>query len=146
MTFSATATIQSIEKLNDKFFKVLLEDEKGNHILINIPVSKEQELALNTKIDIWGNVSAFQYQNKWYNNLFAQTVVHALFHRHRILTQVSGDHVEVIKLIPPLIIGEPEVDRFMTAFIEVMDDAHSGSGLMWDFGKSLLKQSRSAAD
>src|SRR5690348_1895582 len=75
MTFSATATIQSIEKLNDKFFKVLLEDEKGNHILINIPVSKEQELALNTKIDIWGNVSAFQYQNKWYNNLFAQTVV-----------------------------------------------------------------------
>ena len=69
-----------------------------------------------------------------------------LFHRHRILTQVSGDHVEVIKLIPPLIIGEREVDRFMTAFIEVMDDAHSGSGLMWDFGKSLLKQSRSSAE
>ncbi len=38
--------------------------------------------------------------------LFAQTVVHALFHKHRILTQVSGDHLEVIKLIPPLIIGE----------------------------------------
>ena len=34
-----------------------------------------------------------------------------------ILTQVSGDHLEVIKLIPPLIIGEAEVDRFLTAFV-----------------------------
>jgi 4-aminobutyrate aminotransferase-like enzyme len=72
--------------------------------------------------------------------LFAQTVVHALFHKHRILTQVSGDHLEVIKLIPPLIIGEPEVDRFVEAFTDVMEAAHSGSGLVWDFGKSLIKQ------
>ena len=38
--------------------------------------------------------------------LFAQMVVVPLLQRHRILTQVSGDHLEVIKLIPPLIIGE----------------------------------------
>ncbi|MFE0081444.1 aspartate aminotransferase family protein, partial [[Kitasatospora] papulosa] len=58
----------------------------------------------------------------------------------RILTQVSGDHLEVIKLIPPLVIGEPEVDRFVTAFTAVMDDAHSGGGLVWDFGRTLVKQ------
>jgi ornithine--oxo-acid transaminase len=75
--------------------------------------------------------------------LFAQTIVHALFHRHRILTQVSGDHLEVIKLIPPLTIGEPEVDRFVDGFIDVMDEAHRGSGLVWDFGKTLIKQARS---
>lgn len=74
--------------------------------------------------------------------LFAQTIVHALFHQHRILTQVSGDHLEVIKLIPPLIIGEREVDLFVDAFIDVMDEAHRGSGLVWDFGKTLVKQSR----
>ena len=39
------------------------------------------------------------------NGLFAQMVVVALYHRHRILTQVAGDHMEVIKLLPPLIIG-----------------------------------------
>jgi hypothetical protein len=55
---------------------------------------------------------------------------------------VSGDHLEVIKLIPPLTIGEREVDSFVSAFVDVMDDAHSGSGLVWDFGKSLVKQSR----
>ena len=34
--------------------------------------------------------------------LFAQMVVVALFQRHRILTQVAGDYMEVIKLLPPL--------------------------------------------
>jgi ornithine--oxo-acid transaminase len=52
---------------------------------------------------------------------------------------VSGDHIEVIKLIPPLNIGEREVDQFVNAFIDVMDDAHSGTGLIRDFGKSLIK-------
>jgi ornithine--oxo-acid transaminase len=74
--------------------------------------------------------------------LFAQTIVHALFQRHQILTQVSGDHLEVIKLIPPLTIGETEVDRFVDAFVDVLDEAHRGSGLVWDFGKTLIKQSR----
>jgi acetylornithine/succinyldiaminopimelate/putrescine aminotransferase len=72
--------------------------------------------------------------------LFAQMVVVPLLQRHRILTQVSGDHLEVIKLIPPLVVGEKEVDRFVDAFTDVMDDAHSGSGLMWDFSKTLVKQ------
>jgi ornithine--oxo-acid transaminase len=63
-----------------------------------------------------------------------------LLRRHRILTQVSGDHLEVIKLIPPLVIGAKEVDRFVDAFTAVMDDAHSGSGLIWEFGRTLVKQ------
>ncbi|GAB2464093.1 aspartate aminotransferase family protein [Jatrophihabitans fulvus] len=70
--------------------------------------------------------------------LFAQTVVHALFHRHRILTQVSGDHIEVIKLIPPLVIGEREADRFVTAFTDVMSDAQRGATLTRSFGRSLV--------
>jgi ornithine--oxo-acid transaminase len=74
--------------------------------------------------------------------LFAQTVVHALFHRHRILTQVSGDHIEVIKLIPPLIIGEPEIDYFIKSFTDVMQDAHRPSGLIVDFGRSFIAQAR----
>jgi ornithine--oxo-acid transaminase len=97
----------------------------------------------------FGRPSSWKLRPAWMalqaarRGLFAQTVVHALFHQHRILTQVSGDHLEVIKLIPPLNIGETEVDRFVTAFAEVMDEAHRGSGLIWDFGKSLIKQARS---
>ncbi len=72
--------------------------------------------------------------------LFAQMVVVALFERHRILTQVPGDHIEAIKLIPPLIIGDAEVELFRDSFQDVMDDASRGSGLIWDFGQTLIKQ------
>jgi acetylornithine/succinyldiaminopimelate/putrescine aminotransferase len=72
--------------------------------------------------------------------LFAQMVVVALFQRHRILTQVSGDHMEVIKLIPPLMIGDAEVKLFLEALDDVMADASKGSGLIWDFGRTLVKQ------
>jgi ornithine--oxo-acid transaminase len=72
--------------------------------------------------------------------LFAQMVVMALFQRHRILTQVSGDNMEVIKLIPPLMIGDPEVRLFLESLTDVLEDAGRGTGLMWDFGRTLIKQ------
>ena len=72
----------------------------------------------------FGRPTSWRLRGRWMalqaarKGLFAQMVVHALLQRHRILTQVSGDHLEVIKLIPPLIIGEAEVDRFVTAFTD----------------------------
>jgi ornithine--oxo-acid transaminase len=72
--------------------------------------------------------------------LFAQMVVVTLFQRHRILTQVSGDHMEVIRLLPPLMIGDAEVKLFTEALADVLEDASKGSGLMWDFGRTLIKQ------
>jgi hypothetical protein len=46
----------------------------------------------------------------------------------------------VIKLIPPLMIGEDEVKLFTEAFGEVLEDASRGSGLIWEFGRTLVKQ------
>ena len=67
-------------------------------------------------------------------------VVVTLFQRHHILTQVAGDHMEVIKLLPPLTIGPAEVKLFSEAFADVMEEAHRGTGMMWDFGRTLVKQ------
>jgi ornithine--oxo-acid transaminase len=111
----------------------MLADVRGRGLMIGIEFGRPSSWKLRAS---W---TALQAARK---GLFAQTVVHALFHRHRILTQVSGDHLEVIKLIPPLTIGEAEVDRFVDAFVDVMDEAHRGTGLVWDFGKTLLKQAR----
>ncbi|WP_033221200.1 aspartate aminotransferase family protein [Kitasatospora phosalacinea] len=109
----------------------LLAEVRGRGLMIGIEFGRPKSLKLRTG---W---TALQAARK---GLFAQMVVVPLLQRHRILTQVSGDHLEVIKLIPPLIITEKEVDRFVDAFTEVMDDAHRGSGLMWDFGRTLVKQ------
>jgi acetylornithine/succinyldiaminopimelate/putrescine aminotransferase len=109
----------------------MLADVRGRGLMIGIEFDRPSSWKLRPA---W---TALQTARK---GLFAQTIVHGLFHKHRILTQVSGDHTEVIKLIPPLIIGELEVDRFVDAFTDVMDEAHSGGGLIWDFGRSLIKQ------
>jgi ornithine--oxo-acid transaminase len=110
-----------------------LHEIRGRGLMIGIQFGRPTSWKLRAP---W---TALQAARK---GLFAQTVVHALFHRHRVLTQVSGDHVEVIKLIPPLIIGDREVAQFEAAFVDVMDEAHRGSGLVWDFGKTLIEQSR----
>ena len=72
--------------------------------------------------------------------LFAQMVVVPLYTEHRILTQVAGDHMAVIKLIPPLTITSADVQEFLRAFDAVMQGAEKPSGLALDFGKTLVKQ------
>ncbi|MFC9242421.1 aspartate aminotransferase family protein [Streptomyces decoyicus] len=109
----------------------LLHDVRGRGLMIGIEFGRPTSLGLRGR---WTMLQAAR------KGLFAQMVVVPLLQRHHILTQVSGDHLEVIKLIPPLIIGEREVDRFVEAFTAVMDDAHGNGGLMWDFGRTLVKQ------
>ncbi|MBY8887576.1 aspartate aminotransferase family protein [Streptomyces sp. PTM05] len=109
----------------------MLHEVRGRGLMIGIEFGRPRSLKLRSG---WAMLQAAR------RGLFAQMVVVPLLQRHRILTQVSGDHLEVIKLIPPLIIGEREVDRFVDAFADVMDDAHKGSGLMWDFGRTLIRQ------
>ncbi|MFF8690804.1 aspartate aminotransferase family protein [Streptomyces sp. NPDC015144] len=109
----------------------LLHEVRGRGLMIGIEFGRPSSLKLRSR---WTMLQAAR------KGLFAQMVVVPLLQKHRILTQVSGDHLEVIKLIPPLVIDEADVDRFVAAFTEVMDDAHRGGGLMWDFGRTLVKQ------
>ncbi|MFI1938657.1 aspartate aminotransferase family protein [Streptomyces purpureus] len=109
----------------------LLHEVRGRGLMIGIEFGRPTSLGLRSR---W---TMLQTARK---GLFAQMVVVPLLQRHHILTQVSGDHLEVIKLIPPLVIDEGDVERFVTAFTAVMDDAHGGGGLMWEFGRTLVKQ------
>ena len=104
---------------------------RGRGLMIGIEFAKPRALKLRTS---WNMLQAARV------GLFAQMVVVSLFERHKILTQVAGDHMEVIKLLPPLTIGDTEVKLFVDAFADVMDEAHRGTGLMWDFGRRLIKQ------
>jgi 4-aminobutyrate aminotransferase-like enzyme len=130
---NAAATGESLRSrlaaLVDKY--ELLAEVRGRGLMIGIEFGRPRSLKLRSR---WTMLQAAR------KGLFAQMVVVPLLQRHRILTQVSGDHLEVIKLIPPLIIGEREVDRFVDAFTAVMDDAHEGGGLLWDFGRTLVRQ------
>ncbi len=69
--------------------------------------------------------------------MFSQMVVVPLFHRHRIITQVAADNVNIIKLIPALITGPEEVDYFVQALDDVLADARRGSGLTYEVGRTM---------
>jgi dihydroflavonol-4-reductase len=69
--------------------------------------------------------------------MFTQMVVVPLFHRHRIITQVAADNVNIINLIPPLIAGPEEVDYFVQALDDVLADASRGSGLTYEVGRTM---------
>lgn len=55
--------------------------------------------------------------------LFAQMVTVPLFRDHQILTQVAGHHMNVIKVLPPLVISEAELRRFVSALEAVLAGA-----------------------
>jgi ornithine--oxo-acid transaminase len=52
--------------------------------------------------------------------LFAQTITVPLFRDHRILTQVAGHHMNIVKALPPLTISEDELRWFVSALEEVL--------------------------
>jgi hypothetical protein len=71
--------------------------------------------------------------------MFSQTLVVPLFHRYHILTQVAADNVNVIKLLPPLIAGETEIDLFVDALDELLTEAERSSGWLVEFGVTMAR-------
>ncbi|HLI24830.1 MAG TPA: aminotransferase class III-fold pyridoxal phosphate-dependent enzyme, partial [Acidimicrobiales bacterium] len=107
----------------------LLADVRGRGLMIGIEFGRPRNLRLR---GAWKALRTARV------GLFAQVVVGALFERHRILTQVAGDHMDVIKLLPTMVVGDEEADCFLTGFAEVMDAVHSSTGPLWHFGRELV--------
>jgi acetylornithine/succinyldiaminopimelate/putrescine aminotransferase len=55
--------------------------------------------------------------------LFAQLVVAPLFSEHRILTQVAGHNMAVLKVLPPLVVGDDDIDEFVDALTATVQRA-----------------------
>ena len=108
-----------------------IADVRGRGLMIGIEFGKPPTVRGKA---MWSTLNAAR------KGLFAQMVVVPLFTEHRILTQVAGDHMAVIKLIPPLTTTSEDVQEFLRAFEAVMAGAEKPSGLALDFGKTLVKQ------
>jgi acetylornithine/succinyldiaminopimelate/putrescine aminotransferase len=80
--------------------------------------------------------------------LFAQLITVPLFHEHRILCQVAGHRMNVVKALPPLVIEEDDVRRFAGALAEVVAEAERLPRAMARFGLQMARgtaRSRRAA-
>jgi hopanoid-associated sugar epimerase len=108
----------------------LIQDIRGLGLMIGIEFGEPESRSAGRR---------FRTLERLRTGMFSQTVVVPLFHRHRIITQVAADNVNIIKLLPPLIAGPAEVDYFVQALDDVMADAHRGSGLTYEFGRTMAR-------
>jgi ornithine--oxo-acid transaminase len=76
-------------------------------------------------------------------DLFPQLIIVPLMRDHKILTQTSGHHQDIVKLLPPLVASKEDIDYFLTSFESVLQKAHTFPGGVWDLGKTLAKTAMS---
>jgi ornithine--oxo-acid transaminase len=66
--------------------------------------------------------------------IFSQLIVGPLFHEHRILCQVAGHRMNVVKALPALVVEEEEIRRFAAALEEVVARAERVPSAFMRFG------------
>jgi ornithine--oxo-acid transaminase len=106
----------------------LMSDVRGRGLMIGIEFARPGSRRLRSR---WGPLTMAR------RGLFTQMVVGALFEDHHILTQTAGDHMDVLKLLPPLTVSSEEAGAFLQAFCEVMDSIHDSARPVWHFGWGL---------
>jgi ornithine--oxo-acid transaminase len=106
----------------------LIRDVRGLGLMIGIEFGEPSSRAAARR---------FRTLERLRTGMFSQMVVVPLFHRHRIITQVAADNVNIIKLLPPLISGPEEVDYFVRALDDVLSDAQRGAGLTYEVGRTM---------
>jgi ornithine--oxo-acid transaminase len=72
-------------------------------------------IGLMWAIEFEGDGLAYRMLERAQRGLFAQLVVVPLFTDHRILTQVAGHDMAVVRILPPFVLSDEDVDEFADA-------------------------------
>jgi acetylornithine/succinyldiaminopimelate/putrescine aminotransferase len=106
----------------------VVHEVRGRGLMIGIEFSRPKLFRLRAQ---W---SLLELMRK---GLFTQLVVVPLFRDHGILTQVAGDHQNVLKILPPLITTPEQARAFVDAFDAVLTELERSLGLLFGVGRSL---------
>jgi acetylornithine/succinyldiaminopimelate/putrescine aminotransferase len=106
----------------------VVHEIRGRGLMIGIEFRRPRSVRLRAQ---WSLLETMR------TGLFTQLVVVPLFRDHGILTQVAGDHQNVLKILPPLITTETQAKEFVTAFDDVLDKLERSLGLLLGVGRSL---------
>jgi ornithine--oxo-acid transaminase len=107
-----------------------LKEVRGKGLMIAIEFHEPTEFKMRM---------AWKLLHKVDKVLFPQMVVTQLLAQHRILTQVAGHAMDVLKILPPLIIREREVDLFVNALDAVLTECRKFPGPMWEMGNNFVR-------
>lgn len=122
------AFVKALDPLVERY--EMLHCVRGKGLMIGLVFGEPTSRALRMR---WRALESMRHA------LFSQSVTVPLYRDHRILTQVAADNMNVIKLLPPLVAGDEEVELFVGALDEVLHDAHHGSGHYLGFGATMAR-------
>lgn len=108
----------------------MLKDVRGKGLMIAVEFGPPSSLQLKMGWSLLHKLDA---------SLFPQAILIPLLTDHRILAQVAGHHIDVIKLIPPLVLNEQDVDEIARAFDAVIGACHRFPGPIWEVGKRMTE-------
>jgi ornithine--oxo-acid transaminase len=100
-----------------------LKEIRARGLMVGIEFGTPQSLGLK---------AAWTLAHTLDKSLFPQAAIIPLLDKHHIITQVAGHHIDVVKLLPPLVISPDDVKWFLTSFEEVLVQMHKFPGPVWD--------------
>ncbi len=100
-----------------------LKEVRWRGMMIGIEFGPPRSLGLKT---------AWALMHTLDKSLFPQAAIIPLIEKHHIITQVAGHNIDVIKLLPPLVISEEDVQWILHAFEDVLVQMHKFPGPAWD--------------
>jgi len=86
-------------------------------------VTDVRGLGLMWAIEFEGHGVTYRLLERAQAGLFAQLVVVPLFSGHKILTQVAGHKLAVVKALPPLVLSDDDVAEFVDALRTTIEQA-----------------------
>ena len=98
----------------------MVKEVRGKGMMIALQLGPPRDLRLK---------AAYALMDRASKGLFCQLILIQLLRNHRILAQVAGHDLPVIKLLPPLVLDEQDLDWTLRAFAAVIGDSQSLAGL-----------------
>jgi ornithine--oxo-acid transaminase len=108
----------------------MVKEIRGVGLLMGIEFQAPKQLRLRIPYEAFGAV---------HGGMFGQILVMRLFRDFGFLTQVCGNNFMVLKVAPPLVVEEGQIDAFIAAVQSVMELANS-PGVFWSEALGLARR------
>ncbi|MCC7146563.1 MAG: aspartate aminotransferase family protein [Phycisphaeraceae bacterium] len=106
----------------------MVKEVRGRGLMVGLEFGPPSSLTLKM---------GWSLLHKLDESLFCQAILIPLMADHHVLGQVAGHHMDVIKLIPPLVISAADVEYVCQALEKVIAACHKFPGPAWEVGKRL---------
>lgn len=117
---------EGMQKLADKY--EMLTEIRAKGLMIGMQFGEPRSMALK---------ASWKLLHKMNDDLFCQMITMPLLEKHNILSQVAGHGLDTVKILPPLMINDGDVDKFLAAMDDALKEAHKITGSAWKTVKDL---------